>query len=386
MTDQSNDNMTKALSRVPAKLLTNWSYELTSRCNLRCTYCSVPHSKTYGEIDMPKERIDKLNDLMKTVNPTIFSLSGRGELTYIEGWEELIEPLVRMGIPTHTVTNLAKPLTWEQAEKLAQISSLTISIDHVDRDIMKVVRKGVDLRNILYNVELIKAAAIANGRPQMSFSVIAVVTKATAGRFKELASMIAAIGAKSLMLQDLVMDYSDIVDTVDIGHISEFSQEELVELGKDLIAAKNILEARKIGFSMHPSIVSIVNAAFGQQVEEVIVSEMSDSPKVGVHRRHGAKLEDGETRDCLHPWHLGIFLADGGVEPCCGSYGVTANYDMAKNVDEIFNSPDWVELRKELLSGKLKKECEFCGSAGKIKIPDFQKKVQKYIRDNIQKN
>jgi|GEM_PF-6480727 len=381
--DRSNSAI-KALSKVPHQLMRNWTIELTSRCNLRCTYCSVPHSTTYGDYDMPKKRLDKLKMLMKDVKPSIVSLSGRGELTYIDGWQEIVEPFISSGMNTHTVTNLAKPLSWEEATTLSRFTSLTFSIDNVDRAITKEVRKGADLRNIIYNVNLIKAAAVNIGRDDMNFNVIAVVTRSSIGDFKRLASLMVALGTNNLILQDLVMDYSKQVNTVDIGHISTLNKEELLEAGKDIQAAAMILNKHKIGFSLHPSLLTILSASLGQGTEEVIVEETVQAEKVGEHKRHGCQLQDGQTRDCLHPWQLGIFLADGGVEPCCGSYGVTGNYEMASSVAEVFNSPDTVTLRQEILSGNLKKPCEFCGTAGAIDIGAFQKKVQKYITDNIQ--
>ncbi|SCA57852.1 hypothetical protein MTBPR1_70124 [Candidatus Terasakiella magnetica] len=383
MGDVKNSNIEKALSKVPAKLLRNWTLELTSRCNLRCTYCSVPHAEEYGMVDMSAERIEKLKSLMKNSGVDFISLSGRGELTYIDGWEEIVTPFFEMGLPTHTVTNFQKPLTWEQARLMACFSMLTFSIDNVDREMTRKVRKGGDLRNVIYNVNMVKAAGLAMGRKQMNMHVIAVVTKSSLGGFKDLAALMVSLGVQHLKLQDLVMDYSDRVDTVDISHISELPDDELVDAAQDLVDARQICLENGVGFYMHPSLETIINKALGHSQKDEIVADRVTTTNVGDHMRHGCRLEEGETRDCIQPWQLAILLADGGVEPCTGSYGPIGNYDFAEKPDEFFNSPDMVELRKSLLTGNLGQACKFCGTAKAIKVEDFQKKVQNYIRERL---
>ena len=220
------------LALVKPNSVRSWSIELTSRCNLRCTYCSVPHWPAYGAADMTVDQVSKILSLLKEGSINQLSVSGRGELTYLEGWMEFVQFFLNFGIPLHTVTNLAKPLTWEEAELLARFNYLAISIDSADQEQMKRVRKGADLRNIIYNVEMINAAAISQGRDKMPFTIISVLNKSNAFKIRELAALVVSLGATSLSLQDLVMDYSQDVDTVDVSHISHLSADELREFAR----------------------------------------------------------------------------------------------------------------------------------------------------------
>lgn len=361
-----------------------WSLELTSRCNLRCTYCSVPHWPGYGAADMGIENISKILSLLKDGRISQLSLSGRGEITYIEGWTELVELFLNTGIPLHTVTNLASPLSWQEAETLARFNNLSISIDSADREQMKVARKGADLRNILYNISLIKAAAVNFGREKMPFSILSVVNKSNALMIRNLAALAVSLGASRLSLQDLVMDYSPDVDTIDVSHVSHLNADEVKEFAQQFQDARALCSQHNIGFSTFPSIMAIVEQALngddptGHGIEEVSVTGST----VGNYLRHAKPQGDGETRFCLMPWTMGIFMVDGGVEPCCGSFGSVGSYMDAETLHDVVNIPEIVQLRKQLLSGDIPDVCKYCCSTPTIKIEDFKKEVEKCLSQN----
>lgn len=373
-----NDKEIDSLCRLSVDRLTNWSIELTSKCNLRCTYCSVPHSETYGDQHISEARLNKLKNMMNGRQVTTLSLSGRGELTYIENWQEMVEPFLRTGVATHTVTNLAKPMTWEECVCLARFTSLTFSIDTVDREVTKKVRKGEDLRTVLYNIDMIKAAATYLGKDHLPFHVIAVVTKSNIFGLKKLACLMVAIGARGLNLQDLVIDYSQNVETVDIQHIKHLSRAELQRATQEVNECGEILAKNNIGFSVYESLVNVLNQACGGEARDLKDVKITEGV-YGEHVRHGLELLEGETRDCNHPFHLGLFLADGGVEPCTGAYGPITSIDLADDIDQVFNAPSWTDLRRKLITGNLDTACRFCPSKKPIKIEDFQEKIKTFI-------
>ncbi|WP_413206158.1 radical SAM protein [Rhodospirillum sp. A1_3_36] len=354
------------------------SIELTSRCNLRCHYCSVPHSESYGAADMSKQRLGDIRSLLKTGNVQSLSLSGRGELTYMDNWQEAVA-LFKDAVPvTHAVLNMAKPLTWEEAEAVLQITSFSFSIDTADRELTLRTRKGADLRTVISNIVLLRAVALACGRPLPFFNIIAVMNESSIFGLKKLASLAITLGARTLILQDLVMDYKGIATDAPVGHISTLPQERLREAAVEFLEASKLLSHHQVGFTAHPTLTTIIQEAISDIPPEKssITAIEVDSPSLGRYRRHAQPLKPGSTRFCTMPWEMLLLRSDSQVEVCCGAYGETGSYDGIKSLTEIANLPAIRRLRKELLTGEVNELCAHCSSAPETSVSAFQEHIR----------
>lgn len=343
--------------------------ELTSRCNLRCQYCSVPHAPAYGAEDLRADFMSKSLELLRGVPLQSLSLSGRGEISYAEHWPSVLRRYQELPVPTQLISNLAIPLSWEQACALASIDALGFSVDTLDRDLLRRVRKGADLRNIIANMGMLKAAAVHIGKAQLNFDLFSVVTVATVSSLSTVAAFAVAMGAGTWHLQDLVMDYSDLAEEVDTRHLSVLSPAEMKQAAADIDRARTIAEAGGVRVDIWPPFEAFLN---GAPVES---SEIT-SAHLGRHRRHAIPLKPGETRDCFQPWDYVLLMANGGAEPCCGGYGAIGSYTDANSIEEVANGEGFQALRRELLSGDLSELCRKCSLRAPIDITEFRAKVE----------
>lgn len=130
-----------------------------------------------------------------------------------------------------------------------------------------------------------------------------------------------------------------------------------VRRGKDMLESA-IHSARSAG------VIAELTPRLSQNIDDAINrsgtirgnDEDSCQPAVGPY---SASPGEGETRFCTDPWDSGVFNADGDVSPCClfpVIYGNVHKYA----IDEIFENDKAINLRKQLLTGKLATQCASC--------------------------
>jgi radical SAM protein with 4Fe4S-binding SPASM domain len=71
----------------------------------------------------------------------------------------------------------------------------------------------------------------------------------------------------------------------------------------------------------------------------------------------------GETRDCTDPWFQPFMQTNGDVQPCCWFYAPLGNINE-RPFNEIVNSVEFQELRRQLLTGDLPPNCITCPARG----------------------
>ena len=64
---------------------------------------------------------------------------------------------------------------------------------------------------------------------------------------------------------------------------------------------------------------------------------------------------------CIIPWQSLMIRADGSIRPCCNSHRTLNSYANFDD-DNIWNTDENVNLRKEMLTGKLDNFCTVCKS------------------------
>jgi radical SAM protein with 4Fe4S-binding SPASM domain len=70
----------------------------------------------------------------------------------------------------------------------------------------------------------------------------------------------------------------------------------------------------------------------------------------------------GQTRNCLDPWFNPAILVNGEIWPCCWFYQKPLGNVHVTPFDQVINGPAFQELRRELLTGNLRKVCVECPS------------------------
>lgn len=141
------------------------AFTFTNRCNLRCVYCPQGTHPDEFHADTSDQQLDQILNYIETHDVTKVSLGYYGETTMIDGWERHCLRLLDRGLYITLVSNHAKLLKPTEVEVMSRFSELQISLDTVDVNVLKSVRKAVDARTIIYNTQQIQAQAIREGRP-----------------------------------------------------------------------------------------------------------------------------------------------------------------------------------------------------------------------------
>lgn len=149
--------------------------DLTTRCNLRCTYCAVSAPGYVGK-DMEPKTFSELLSFLKTLPPDITTrvhINGHGETTYHPEWEKAAYAVLESGRRPYIITNLAKNYTQEEIDLLARFACIQISLDSADEALMKKIRKPVRVAKILENLHAVRNSAVAQGVevPQIALSI-----------------------------------------------------------------------------------------------------------------------------------------------------------------------------------------------------------------------
>src|SRR5438094_849391 len=125
---------------------------LTTRCNLRCVYCAVSQSTYQGTdmtTDMAHQATAAILSIARDHRLRAVHVNGHGETTFVQGWVDVCRPLLDENLPLMIITNLAKVFSTEELELLGQMDSIAVSVDTADPELLRRLRRKVDLNRII---------------------------------------------------------------------------------------------------------------------------------------------------------------------------------------------------------------------------------------------
>ncbi len=130
--------------------------ELTTSCNLHCSYCAVSNPdwkinnlSNYGTI------VDIIKELKQLRCQNVI-LHGHGETTFVKDWHKIANYLIEENFKLSICTNLIKEYSNDEYTTLSKFGSITVSIDSANEAIFKELRGG-NLKQLLYNLCRIQA-------------------------------------------------------------------------------------------------------------------------------------------------------------------------------------------------------------------------------------
>lgn len=192
--------------------------ELTTSCNLRCSYCAVssPHwqPKTLDE-----SKISLLIDSLKDLQTKRVIIHGHGETTAIDHWEDIAQRFYDAGFELIICTNLAKQYTNKELGMLARFKQITVSIDTIDPIIFKQLRRGGDLKQVVFNITRIRSFGVP-----IHWVWSSVVCDRTISGLLDLVHYGRSLGVSTFCLCNLTIETD-----VQLRHISQLSPPELRE-------------------------------------------------------------------------------------------------------------------------------------------------------------
>jgi MoaA/NifB/PqqE/SkfB family radical SAM enzyme len=199
--------------------------ELTRNCNLRCVYCAVSQPWYEGK-DMDVTDFDDLVQMIKARQVNTLLVNGHGETTTIHGWHHKIVSLADAGFRLSMISNFARLLTDEELAAMARISQIEISVDTHRPDVLRAVRRKVDLGNILINMANVTSTASKLGLPRPQFSWSCVVSDRVALDLADYVRFGLACGVRNFTLCNLTK-YDDIKDGKNVRHVTTLPREDL---------------------------------------------------------------------------------------------------------------------------------------------------------------
>lgn len=355
--------------------------EITSRCNLRCTYCAKSHPGNAGE-HMTFELESILPDLER-VTPHEIQISGHGESTILEGWSELASRLIERGMPITLTSNFSRVFSESEIAVLAEMEQITISCDTADPEAFRAIRRGAEISSVEENLRnLLARSEVTGRRPYLAINC--VLTPRTIGGLCDLVHWAVDNGTQCVSIVQHI-DHGDrgsepaahSVDCGDGGRLTEILGEAANlarSLGLDFNHMGSVPVPTESG-ALPPKleIAPLPRAARAEAPSEkkpVTVpasdpsSSIPDTMPLDLLDTPASPVEPSElrnespTRDCTDPWKKLYINADGDVSLCCWSNPVGNVQNTA--LEELRNGGAAMEMRGGLLSGNLPSACAAC--------------------------
>lgn len=344
--------------------------EFTTNCNLKCSYCAVSQPDYVGrDIDLPT--IDALiADVVALRVPNV-GISGHGETTSLPEWQVHARRLIDAGSKIAAISNLAKTYSTDELATLAKFHVLVVSIDTIDIELFKRLRRGGDLRRVLYNIGAVRAEAVRLGISPPIFRWTSVICDRNVFGLPSLVRYGLALGIREFSFQNLVK-MPEVKGSIEFKPLAAMSKEDLARIPAVFQEIETLIVSHGGICDIQAGLREAAAAATGV---EAIASTIVGTGSVARVEKFG----EGMTRDCLDPWNNAYISADGTVKPCCIMWEGVGKIGGGAGLRDIFEGSKLREYRDSLLTGNLIGSCVHCHSRGWIPVDGLKAKVQEYI-------
>ncbi|MEM5793037.1 MAG: radical SAM protein [Candidatus Aenigmatarchaeota archaeon] len=290
--------------------------EPTRKCNLRCPMCARNSSffdKKIGDMsfDNFREIIDKIPQLM------IIMLQGLGEPYLNNDFFKMAQYANKKGIIVLTTTN-GTLLNYRNIKKTIEsgMSSISISIDSVDKNTYEKIRVGSNFESVVNNVKnLVRTRN--RMKSDMSIYLTSVLMKDNIKELPKFVEFAHKIGFDCLTFQPIAISGEYPIDFNKPQKIEESDPESYYYISCALERAKEV--GLKLQF--------IYNKTF---------------------------------KPCIWLWEKIYIRWDGYVTPCCSIVNFSTGNILKQNLDEVWNDDIHKNMREKFLRGEIPKICSGC--------------------------
>ena len=344
--------------------------ELTSRCNLRCTYCAVSQP-TYRGIDLALDGFDNFLEQMRARGVRLITMNGHGESTIVKDWEVYSDRLADAGFRLHITTNMAKRLTPSEIATLSRFERILVSVDSIDPQLVAHLRRGTNIETILANIAAVQEFAKSRRRtPQIGISC--TIGDLSVMTVLEMVEAFLARDVRIFRFGDLA-EYERIDGVTWMQHISTLAPADLNEARVRFRRAVTRIEAEGGSVEIDAPLVSLLM----QDAAPPIELQERDT-RAGEKAVHFVDASAEQTRDCLDPWRIAFVQADASVRPCC-FFEEKLGTLMTHSLEEVVEGEPFHKLRREIVSGELRPNCRSCAARPLIDRNAFQQKLAAYL-------
>ncbi len=349
------------LTRAAASLR-NVTLNVTFDCKLRCVYCPTISPDWHG-VDADAAFLEEMLFFIRDNRVAEVSFGMWGDTLAMPDWYRIAEKLRPLGVRMNIHSAFNRLLDDAEVDILSSFSTIMMSIDTPRIAVQKEIRKGLDVRTLIYNLHQIRARALERGeRPRIEWTC--VLTDRIAQHVPELVGFALSNGIDHLAFNDLGQ-YEDL--NHGLRNVFELRGESLIR-AIDAIERAMALAQRK-GLSIHMAffdrLLRLREAQLRRTNGEVdgSVPPASEFDDVGVElipgkaAFHSDPLPAGKTRLCTQPWDSITLSPEGEIYPCC-----IFNRSLGKAVDRqeihaVIDNADYRSLRAQLLTGDITEAC-----------------------------
>ncbi|MBK9470706.1 MAG: radical SAM protein [bacterium] len=201
--------------------------DVTQECNLRCVYCALSAPWAKPGKDMSDEVLAKVARFIDAYpNLEDVGVNGHGETTHHPRWREFCEQLLAQGAPLSVITNLGRRYDEAEIDTLSRFTLIQISLDTADEELLKRIRRKVDLSRILANMTQIRLRALLTARRAPIFAFSCGLYDKSISRLDTFAGLAVTMGVRNITFWDL-MKYPDVPGAETVRPLRELDDDEL---------------------------------------------------------------------------------------------------------------------------------------------------------------
>ncbi len=328
----------------------------TSKCKLKCTYCSAGKDGYQG-FDITEADADILFEFIKKNNVRSVVFGFYGDTLESDLWSKYANAILDLGITCRIHTALYRQLTSDEIKALSRFSTIATSVDTPDRLKQAHIRKGLDLRTLVYNIHLIKSYALLNHQKLPIFEFNCVYTDHVAFDLCNLITFAHSIGINSVSATDFC-DFEQF--ETPYQSVLSLNHAEIISIHSHVKKAIDIANFLDIKFDFQ-FLDSLNRAAMGEKLSS---QDPYKSNMYGNVSFYANTLRANQTRLCIKPWDNVSITPNGEVFPCC-TYGENLGKISGYNsLESIFWGDKFNRLRKALLNAEnLPIYCKNCQAA-----------------------
>lgn len=346
------------------------SIEVTSKCNLRCAYCSkadpVHEASPDANADMTDEMIAELYRSCKAAGIRSVSLSGVGETTMMPGWHARISQFLDdPEIKTQLVSNFARLFDETDLEALLKLDVLQISFDTPHFALLRKLRSRVDVRTIAYNIVRLRQKGRALGRVPYLI-VNCTLCRENVGHIVDLAQFCRELAIDELLITSMMGVTEQRPAPDGLGFCDD---DEVILLAQQILLAQELLAESSTSLRLR------------QELEERI-ADVLDSLRDGKSFEHPAASfnRPRPLSACRQPWASPIVGALGKVSACCGIGDAIQVGDLStQSFADVMNGEAIRRIRESILSGRPIIDCESCSFASPQSFPEFTHHLRRWL-------
>lgn len=335
--------------------------DLTTDCNLRCVYCTRSQPG-YKVVNMTSKIFAAiLSGIGRYQGIEFIEINGHGETTAHPKWRSMCELLFKENYNVSITSNFAKIFDPFEINLLSRFTSILISMDSSDRELLRSLRRKVDLRTILLNMTAVRARALKNGRRPPVFGLSCGLYDQSVMGIEDLARFAVVMGVKNIIFWNLTK-HRDLPDVVNPQPLDVLSDAELVLALARIDGAEKIL--REFGIAFHYA------GDFMKRLRDRAAGGEALPEPGQVLSQAGEKM----TRCCTNPWRHVEFSPQGGVAYCCNHPTVGSLEEGS--LESIRNNERSKKLRLSLLTGDLDPHCRKCTEKKMMPVTEFLKRFE----------